>query len=512
MKSNANFLNSVKISRPGKSHHDLSFVHATTMNMGILVPTAIKEVLPSDRIKLKAQSVTKFMPLVAPVMHRFDVRHEWHFVPSRLCWENWEDYITQKKTLGLLPSFPTISALTAYSVNPRLSEWLGIPNPANNPGALNDIQVNAYPFAVYQRAYNDLYRDQDIQPDLSEDILLQDGNNDALAELFVTRQRAWNADLFTKARPDTQKGDPVSIPVVIENAPVRQNFNSGTPPATNTLQSASAGHNNAAVEEVFDSAFGPNELYADNEQSNVLTNVNDLRLAESLQRLLEKFMRAGSRYFELIRSVFGIVSPDSRLQRTEYITSTKQAVVVSEVLNTTGTLDAPQGTMAGHAVAVNDGEFGYYNAVEHGYLICMTSVVPRTGYHQGFDKLWLKTKSPLDFSVPELAHIGEQPVLNAEVFAYSDIQDETFGYMPKDYDLRYSNNRISGEMTTRLAYWNLARTFATPPGLTPDFIECVPDLRIFAVTDPDEDHIVMQILHEIEMLRPIPKFGTPSTF
>lgn len=509
----SNFLTSVKVSKPGRNKFDLSHSVATSMNMGYLVPTMCLEVLPGDRFSLGAESLTRFQPLVTPVMHRYDVRHEYFFVPFRLLWEKWEDYITQTKTGGVLPGFPYCSALTAYSVAPKLANYLFVPDPNNNPGPLSDRSISAFPFAAYQKICNDYYRNQSLMPDLAEDIKLVNGDCDGIPELFKLRKRCWNADLYTKALPDTQKGDPVKMPVTLDDSPVKQN-NTAVGGAPNLLDSVSVTpvYPDAVVGLKFNPDFTTNELYADNSEVQSQTTINDLRLAVRLQTLLEKMMRAGSRYFEFIRSVFGVTSPDSRLQRSEFITAVKSPVMISEVLNTTGTAEAPQGTMAGHGVSGTGGKFGSYYAQEHGFIMCITSVMPRTSYFQGFDKLWLKINNPLDFSVPELTNIGEQPIINDEVYAYQSNGTETFGYLPKDYDLRFQQNRISGELQTSLSTWQHARKFDAQPSLNESFVQADVKYGPFAVTAEDVDHIIMQVLHIVQAIRPIPKFGTPTSF
>jgi hypothetical protein len=227
----------------------------------------------------------------------------------------------------------------------------------------------------------------------------------------------------------------------------------------------------------------------------------------------EKNARGGTRYIENILMHFGVKSSDKRLQRPEYITGVKTPVVISEVLNTTGNENQlPQGNMAGHGVAVTTGKYGSYFCEEHGYIIGIMSVMPKTAYQQGVPKTYLKN-DPLDFFWPSFAHIGEQPVVNAELFAYTTGDQNTFGYVPRYAEYKFMPNRVAGDFRTTLDYWHLGRIFNNLPSLNQTFIECAPEDvdRIFAVLDEPEgtDNLYCQVLHKIRAVRPMPKFGTP---
>jgi hypothetical protein len=241
------------------------------------------------------------------------------------------------------------------------------------------------------------------------------------------------------------------------------------------------------------------------------TTIEDLRRAFRLQEWLEKNARGGTRYTEHIKMHFGVNSPDARLQRPEYIVGVKSPVIISEVLNSTGEDGGlPQGNMAGHGVSVGTGKLGSYYAYEHGWIIGVVSITPKTAYQQGIPKAWLKN-DPLQYFYTDFAHIGEQEVSNNEVYAYELNGDEVFGYIPRYGEYKYMGSRVAGDMRTTLYYWHLGRIFATQPTLSQEFIEVSPEdcSRIFAVTDPADDHLIMHILHKIKAIRPMPIFGTP---
>jgi hypothetical protein len=258
--------------------------------------------------------------------------------------------------------------------------------------------------------------------------------------------------------------------------------------------------------------IGANQLFASADNMEVQpTTINELRRAFRLQEWLEKNARGGTRYIENILAHFGVKSSDSRLQRPEYITGVKSPVVVSEVLQTGQSDTTPQGNMAGHGISVTSGRTGSYYCEEHGYIIGIMSVMPKTAYQQGIPKTFLKN-DPLDYFWPSFAHIGEQEVQVQELYAYTSNKENTFGYVPRYAEYKYMPSRVAGDFRTTLDYWHLGRIFDSEPSLNQDFIECTPSAtsRIFAVEDPDAQKLYCHVLNKIKAVRPMPKYGTPS--
>lgn len=509
-----NLFNSIKLFKPKKNVFDLTHDVKLSLNMGELVPIMCMDCVPGDKVHLNAESIVKFAPLVSPVMHRFDVMMHYFFVPNRLVWPNWEKFITYKNNPVTPPAFPYF-LMGEGSVYSRLADYLGLPTP--DPAGTTE-KVSALPFAAYQLIYNEYYRDQNLIPSIVTTLI--DGDNTAqyngvLGEL---RQRAWEHDYFTSCLPTAQQGGAVDIPlgeVTLNPDWFADASSAGEMPTfkddlLNTgdgniyedtvLGTTSIGIQGHAAANAYDPA-GSLEVEP--------TTINDLRRAFRLQEWLEKNIRAGSRYIESIFAHFGVKSPDARLQRPEYITGTKSPVTISEVLNTTGTDELPQGNMAGHGISVTSGRAGSYYCQEHGYVIGIMSIMPKTAYQQGIPRHFLKTNDAFEYFWPEFAHIGEQEVKQRELYAYQNTGDETFGYLPRYAEYKYMPSRVSGDFRNTLDFWHDGRIFSAAPTLNKEFIECFPDPRIFAVEDEDVQKIYAYVLNKVKAIRPMPKFGTP---
>ena len=509
-----NLFNSIKLMKPKKNVFDLTHDVKLSCDMGNLVPIMTLEAVPGDKFNLSAEALVRFAPMTAPVMHRMDVSMHYFFVPNRILWPNWEKFITDANSGIVAPYIQSEVFQPQFQSNAptasKFADYLGVPPPSN--GSTN-TNFSALPFAAYQAIYNEYYRDQNLVAPV--DYKLNDGDNGTswprVNELATLRKRAWEHDYFTASLPFAQKGSAVDIPL-------------GSITLPPTRIEGVGGADVVSVTGTYPVDPAPSVLqpglYTDQQSADVEpTTINDLRRAFRLQEWLEKNARGGTRYVESILTHFGVKSSDARLQRPEYITGTKTPVVISEVLNTTGSFEAgdpasptsnPQGTMAGHGISVASGKGGSYYCEEHGYIIGIMSVMPKTAYQQGIPRTFLKLDT-LDYFWPTFANIGEQEVQNQELYAYTGTGAQTFGYVPRYSEYKYMPSRVAGEFRTSLDYWHLGRIFNTQPALNQTFVECAPanTKRIFAVTDENTDSLYCHVLNKVKAIRPMPKYGTP---
>lgn len=498
-----NLLNSVKLVKPKSSVFDFTHDVKLSCNMGELVPVFNEDCVPGDRWKLACESLLRLAPMVAPMMHRVDVYFHYFFVPYRLLWKNWENFITGTKVGGNDPAVPYYNYCPNHT---RLADYLGIPP---NAGGTTTRNVSLWHHAAYALIFNQYYRDQNLVSELP--YLLDDGtssNNDNIG--FQTIQkRAWEHDYFTAALPFAQKGDAVDLPlgnVLIDEARVL--MNTATTGGATTL-TGSAGNPITGKVHTSDPDIGVDNLYAEAQSAAVEpTTIRDLRRAFKLQEFLERSAVGGTRYTEQMYSIFGVSSSDARLQRPEYITGSKSPVQISEVLQTSQTDNSPQGNMAGHGISVTQGYGGSYYCEEHGCIIGLMSVMPKTAYMQGIPKKFLKLSDRYQHFFPQFEHIGEQEIANEEVYVDSATPAGVFGYIPRYAEYKVPFNRVAGEFRDSLKHWHMAREFGTAPSLNEDFIKADPTMRVFAVTDPDEDHLYVHVLNKAYARRLMSKYSS----
>lgn len=542
---------------PKYNKFNLSHDRKLTMNMGDLVPILVEECLPGDKWRMKSEVFLRMMPMLAPIMHRVNVRVEFFKVPMRLLFEGWEPFITKGRTgqQSVWPNLPSfapafvldnqMSGDTQYFNSGSLWDYMGLPNCGTS--AFDDpvTRVNAMPFLAYQRIWSDWYRDPNLDPELFGEesggtgIYINLGGKlgtsvmdlnmygtDGFATLLQLRQRCWEKDYFTSALPWTQRGADVLIPLSNETTvtyeaasrvyksdgnPLSSGSNLGMPDnigSTDLLREKNFTTNDdigaARVENI-------DEVLLDGEVS-----INELRTSVRLQEWLEKNARAGYRYVEQILSHFGVRSSDARMMRAEYLGGGRVPVKISEVLSTYGedenTVSQP-GDMYGHGMA-----FGSHKPVktyceEHCYIIGILSVMPKTGYQQGIPRMYSHL-DPYDFYWPEFAHLGEQPVLNKEI--YYDATDDgilnnaVFGYQPRYMEYRVRENSSHGDMRTNLDFWHMNRIFESRPNLNQAFVHSDPTHRIFSEVLEDDQKLIVTVLNRVDALRKIPYYGVPT--
>ena len=491
---------SVQMQKPRMSAFDLSHEKKLSCSMGELIPILCEEIIPGDQFNVSTEVMIRFSPMIAPVMHRVNVFVHYFFVPNRIIWTSWEDFITGGKDGTSAPVIPTVTQNAQINIG-SLGDYLGAGYAIF--GGTSNEEINALSFRAYQQIYNDYYRDET----LTDEVVIT-----TEAEVVLLRTRQWEKDYFTSALPWTQRGPNTPVPITFDpttGEPSQAWDVFATPPALNTVANSNIDIDSSGNVVGADTGAGRKITALDNTDSlNLL--VNDLRTATRLQRWLEKQARGGYRYIETILSHFGVKSSDQRLQRAEYLGGGRQPVVMSEVLNSSATATEAQGTMAGHGISVGTANSMRKRFEEHGFLFGIMSVIPRTNYFQGIRRHLSRTDK-LDYFWPEFAHLGEQEVLQKEIYVdkldTDAANNAVFGYQQRYAEYKYGCSSVHGDFRSTLDFWTLTRKFATRPVLNNAFTESDPSTRIFAVETGDT--LWCQIYNNVRARRPIPYFADP---
>lgn len=514
-----------------RNSFNLSHEHKLTCDMGYLVPCLCMEGLPGDVIRLQSDFVLRLAPMLAPLMHNVNAYMHYFSVPTRLLLDNWESFITGGKNNDDNTVLPTInSGETGFEVG-SLADYLGFP--VNVP----NLSVSAFPFRAYDLIYNTWYRDENLIDEL--DISTAEGVDTTTSTTL--QRRAWRKGYFTNALPWPQRGESVYLPLGVEAPVVGNGMTLGMTDGTNNLGVTRTRINevtNAGLAyDVYGDPLGSASaniglngavslgVTTDPEKSGLATDlstatavtVDALRSAVQLQLFANLVGRAGYRYVEYLKAFFGVTSSDARLQRPEYLGGFKAPIMISEVLQTSSTdATSPQGNMAGHGVSAQRSKIFTKTMEEHCIILGILSIMPKDGYQQGVNRSWLR-KTRYDYYVPVLAHLGQQAVLNKELYAQGanvvnddgEVVDElTFGYQDRYDEYRQMEDQVHGEFRTTLDFWTMNRKFDNLPALNQEFIECNPTKRPFAVTS--EHCCIIDMYHRIKAIRPIPKFGDPG--
>lgn len=520
---------SVRVKSPSRNKFNLSHERKFSFNMGDLVPMFVEEVVPGDSWRNRSEIMLRLAPMLAPVMHRVNVKTEFFFVPFRLIWDEFEEFITGGRLGTSAPVMPHANApaFAALSAPGSLADYLGLPDLSASVGDVPGVSISVLKFRAYQLIYDEYYRDQSLTAPV--DILKTSGEMAApeVAKLTTMRKRAWEKDYFTSALPFAQRGAAVGIPfgdAEIEYEPQTKIFNtadgspygSGNPILADVTTEGTVGTAANAAPWV-----PGNEIRLENIASIAVSgNINDLRRSIRLQEWLELAARVGGRYVEVLKGFFDVKPDDARLQRPEFLGGGVTPVRISEVLSTVQQVDSegepvgnPQGDMSGHGLSIgNQNSFSRFFK-EHGLIIGLISVLPKTAYQQGLHKSWSRFDK-YDFYWKQFAQIGEQEVRNKELYFTGD-NDTTepeglFGYQSRYAEYKYACSTVHGDFKTSLAYWHMGRIFGAEPDLDTSFVESDPTHRIFAVDDPAVHKLWCHLYHDCSTIRPMPYFGTPT--
>lgn len=491
-----------------RSSFDRSSGRKTTFDAGYLVPVFCDEVLPGDTYNLSATFFARLATPLHPVMDNMRLTSFFFFVPFRLLWTNWQRFMGEQDNPGdstdyLVPQM--LAPVGGYAAN-TIYDYFGLPT------QVAGFTHWSFPLRAYNLIYNEWFRDQNLQNSVT---VLKGDTNDPTATYTLLR-RGKRHDYFTSSLPWPQKGPGVDIPLGT-SAPV---VSDAAP--TNTIGITNSSGNVVAMANdpppnVFmtGTAVASNlAMYADLTNATAAT-INQLRQAFQVQKLYERDARGGTRYTEIIRAHFNVVSPDARLQRPEYLGGGQSPINVYQVPQTSAsdTQPTPQGNLAAFGTASGSNHGFTHSFTEHGIIIGLISVQADLNYQQGLERFWSR-RTKFDFYWPALSHIGEQAVLNKEIYCQGTAaDDEVWGYQERYAEYRYKPSTITGEFRSNFAQsldtWHLAQDFSTAPALNAAFIQDDPPIdRVIAVTD--EPHFIMDSYMRLRCARPMPVYGVPG--
>lgn len=490
----------------------------TTFDEGYLIPVLVDEMLPGDTFNLRMHAFARMSTPVFPIMDNLYLESFFFAVPYRLVWDNWEKFNGYQRNPGDSTDFviPTMTAPAMGGIaEGDLGDYMGLPT------KVNSLEFNSLHFRAYNLIWNEWFRDENLQDSVVVDV---DNGPDTYTD-YVLLRRGKRYDYFTSCLPFPQKGPDVELPLG-STAPVTgsgaPSFNFvGATPSTGSLYVAAASQTmitnsaNASGSPILGTWHTTN-LSADLTAATAAT-INDIRLAFQTQKLYERDARGGTRYTEIIRSHFNVVSPDMRLQRPEYLGGGSTPVNINPVAQTNAVASPTNtntlGNLGAYGVCAPRGHGFTYSATEHVLLVGLVCVRADLNYQQGMERMWSR-QTRLDYFWPALAHLGEQAVLNKEIYAQgTGDDDDVFGYQERFAEYRYKPSQITGlfrsNATGSLDAWHLAQDFGSLPVLNDEFIvEDAPFSRIEAV--PTEPDFLLDCFFQYACVRPMPVYSIPG--
>jgi len=548
MSSNALFQSS-PVPRPKRNTIDLSHEKKLTCDMGELRVIYSEDIIPGDSFSVQSEVFIRFGPMLAPVLHRIDAYVHYFFVPYRQIFKyggaedsegGWEDFITghpeDPNRTAVPPTVQLNNTTKVYFGNQSLTGDFGLPGMSGAASVTQNIDINVLPFVAYQWIWDNYYRDENLQSPIVGPL----GNFEAYggdlttyAEYILTgRYRNWEKDYFTSALPTAYKGLSSDVELDLDITGIGgidTEFRTvaGANPAAGNLQ---FGAGDPALE---DSA-GVKLSFRSGELLGAQANLEmlELRRAQALLRYYEAANRGGHRYVEHLLGIYGVVSDDHRLQLPQYLGGGKQNIQISEVLNNSQTFDPtagvndgaggvpvtidPQASMSGKGLSMGKTNRFSQTFKEHGIVLGILSILPRTGYNGGIPKMFLK-QDRFDFFIPQLQHIGEQEIKQVEVYydPTGTDADDTFGYTPRYAEYKFKSDSVSGLFATSMDYWHCNRMIDSAPALNEAFIKADPSndemSRIFAAEQiAGVDNIFVQVYNSVRAKRPMSLYSVPK--
>lgn len=520
-----------------RSAFDVSHTHKTTFNAGLLIPVYVDEVLPGDSFRLNMTAFARLATPIVPVMDNLILESWFFFVANRLVWEHWERFMGEQDNPTDTTAFLVPGVVVSDVQSATLADYFGI---TVNNGIGKSLLVSALPFRAYALIWNEWFRDADIDTKLV--VSVGDGPDTYNAVNVLARRRKRH-DYFTSARPWPQKpaqmqevltldgaiapGGRMNLPVTAYNiygagAPVTGlGVADGDTPTAAAQGIHMSGNRKVSYNPHFASATDQFMMAATTggDAPDVRVLISDIRTAMTIQQFMERNARGGTRYSELVRSHFGVVSPDARLQRPEYLGGGRSYVSVSSIAQTSASgiagTTTPLGETAGIGTAMVTRHGFSQSFTEHGIIIGLVSVRADLTYQQGVERMWFR-RTQFDFYWPALAHLGEQAIQRKEIYAIGEASDATvFGYQERWSEYKYKPNRVSGEfrstLTAPLDMWHFAQEFGSAPVLNSTFMQEDPPVdRVLQTDTTFGEQFLMDALFDVRKVRPMPMFSIPG--